>query len=182
MNMQVLSQAAIGRALDLSPAAMTKLKKQGMPVDSVQSAQAWRVARQNVAARKPTPTVLSEALAFPGQPAPLPVLDRPVQALDPRPAPLASDESHDMARTRREIAEANLAELKLAELNGRLVDRDAMRSAHARSALAFRDALLQLGARLAPLLAAETDQNKVQQLIDAEHRHALQQFSESGAA
>ena len=49
------SQAAIGRALGLSPAAMTKLKKQGMPVDSVEAAQAWRVERQNVAQRKPVP-------------------------------------------------------------------------------------------------------------------------------
>lgn len=36
------SQAAIGRALGLSPASMTKLKQQGMPVDSVTNAKAWR--------------------------------------------------------------------------------------------------------------------------------------------
>ena len=54
---QALSQAAIGRALDLSPASMTKLKKQGMPVDTVEAAQAWREARQNIAARKPAPVL-----------------------------------------------------------------------------------------------------------------------------
>jgi len=36
------SQAAIGRALGLSPASMTKLKRQGMPVDSAHSAKVWR--------------------------------------------------------------------------------------------------------------------------------------------
>lgn len=36
------SQAAIGRALGLSPASVSKLKGQGMPTDSVQNARAWR--------------------------------------------------------------------------------------------------------------------------------------------
>lgn len=36
------SQAAIGRALGLSPASMTKCKKLGMPVHSVEAARAWR--------------------------------------------------------------------------------------------------------------------------------------------
>lgn len=36
------SQAAIGRALGLSPASMTKCKGMGMPVHSVEAARAWR--------------------------------------------------------------------------------------------------------------------------------------------
>lgn len=36
------SQAAIGRALGLSPASVSKLKGQGMPTDNVQNARAWR--------------------------------------------------------------------------------------------------------------------------------------------
>ena len=36
------SQAAIGRALNLSPASMTKLKKLGMPVTDVEAARTWR--------------------------------------------------------------------------------------------------------------------------------------------
>ena len=36
------SQAAIGRALRISPSAVTKFKAMGMPVDSVQNAHAWR--------------------------------------------------------------------------------------------------------------------------------------------
>lgn len=38
------SQAAIGRALGLSPASVTKCKALGMPTDSVESARAWRQA------------------------------------------------------------------------------------------------------------------------------------------
>lgn len=36
------SQAAIGRALGLSPASMSKLKGMGMPTASVEAARAWR--------------------------------------------------------------------------------------------------------------------------------------------
>ncbi|MDP2680317.1 MAG: hypothetical protein Q8O85_16575 [Rhodoferax sp.] len=47
--MKQQSQAAIGRALGLSPASMSKLKGMGMPIDSVEAARAWR--RDNI---KPT--------------------------------------------------------------------------------------------------------------------------------
>lgn len=49
------SQNAIGRELGLSSANMTKLRKQGCPMDSVESVRAWRLERQNIAQRKPEP-------------------------------------------------------------------------------------------------------------------------------
>ena len=45
-NRDRLSQNDLAKALGLAPSAVTKLKKQGMPVDSVQSAMEWR--RRNV--------------------------------------------------------------------------------------------------------------------------------------
>ena len=45
-NRDRLSQNVLAKALGLAPSAVTKLKKQGMPVDSVQSAMEWR--RRNV--------------------------------------------------------------------------------------------------------------------------------------
>jgi hypothetical protein len=41
---RIPSQAAIGRALGLSPASMTKYKKMGMPVGSIEAAYAWRLS------------------------------------------------------------------------------------------------------------------------------------------
>lgn len=157
-----LSQAAIGRAMDLSPAAITKLKKQGMPVDSVESALAWRMARQNVAARKAMPVTLPRH-------APAPACAAPIVP--------ANDESHDQARTRREIAEANLAELKLAELQGDLVRAGAVRTALAKRAAALREALLQMPSRLVPILAADPDPGRMGQALRAEIVAALQQIS-----
>ena len=55
------SQAAIGRALGLSPASMTKGKAMGMPTDSVESVRAWRkanikpTAHAMMARRRPAP-------------------------------------------------------------------------------------------------------------------------------
>jgi phage terminase Nu1 subunit (DNA packaging protein) len=166
-----LSQAALGRLLGLSPAAITKLKGQGMPVDSVEAAKAWREARLNVAARKPSPpiqvepSIVSVPVAFP-----------PVATGD------FGDEDFQMARTRREIAEANMAEMKEAESGGVLIRIDAVRAAWAKSLAATRDALLQIPSRVAPLLAVESDVDRVGQILDAELRQAMTELTRSDVA
>lgn len=157
--MKPMSQAAIGRALGLAPATMTKLKHQGMPVDSVESARAWRNARQNIAARKPEPAAL---------PAPV------IVAREVTPDGFELDETHDAARTRREIAEANLAEMKESEQRGELIRVSAVEVVWAASLASVREHLMQVRARLAPLLAAESDMFKIDQLLDLEHTQALQ--------
>lgn len=154
-----VSQAFIARSLGLSGAAITKLKKQGMPVDSVESAMAWRVQRQNVAARKPLP---AQAQATAGSFPP------------PRSVPAAMpDEDHQAARTRREIAEANLAEMREAEERGELVRVAAVKSRLANVISSTRDSLLQLPARMAQVLSAEQDPNRVRDVLEAEIHQAL---------
>jgi hypothetical protein len=49
---RIPSQAAIGRALGLSPASMTKYKQMGMPVDSVEAASSWRMQHIKPTAHK----------------------------------------------------------------------------------------------------------------------------------
>ncbi len=160
----VLSQAAIGRAMNLSPAAMTKLKKQGMPGHSVEAAVAWRTARQNIAQRKAIPAPVLE-------------LVQPKAAPRQEPAPHTNDESQDQARTRREIAEANLAELKLAELRGDLVRASAVRAAAAKRYAGLRDSLLQLPARVVPLLVASQDASSMDKILRVEIVAALEQLT-----
>ena len=87
-----------------------------------------------------------------------------------------------MARTRREIAEANLAEMREAELEGKLIRVEAIRAAWAKRISATRDALLQLPHRLAPVLAAETEMERVSQLLDVELRQALTELSRDAVA
>ena len=170
------SQAAIGRALGLSPASMTKLKGQGMPVDSVASAQAWREARQNLAQRKPAPADLPPAR-------PVREADRIVVGGRPvfggsgggfdMPPDIGMGEDRDEARTRREIAEANIAEMEEARIRRELIRVSAVQSQMSVDYATTRDALLQIPARMGPLLAAEGDTAKVQTMLHAEIHQAL---------
>lgn len=169
---KAISQAAIGRVLGLSPAAMTKLKGQGMPVDSVASAQAWREARQNLAQRKPAPA--------PQPAARVDVAGRPVfggfDAGDFGDAPAFAGglgEDRDEARTRREIAEANIAEMEEAKLRRELIRVSAVQGQLATDYATTREAMLQIAPRLGPLLAAESDPAAVQNMLHAEIHQAL---------
>jgi hypothetical protein len=154
---------------------MTKLKGQGMPVDSVDSARAWREERQNIAARKPEPKPVQPSA---GNPLGLTSFPRP-----PSPEIIRTneikfdisemDEAHDEARTRREIAEANIAEMKEGELRGNLIRVSAVKATLAVVFATTRDALLQIPARLAPLLAADTDPASVQNMLHAEIHQSL---------
>ena len=152
-----LSQAAIARALDMTPCNLTKLKKQGCPVTSVEAVQAWREANQNIAARRPAPL-------------------QPGTEDDDSPG-----ESHDEARTRLRIAEADLLELKLAEERGEVIRVDAVKSALSVAMATAREALLQIPSRLAPLLAADTDPASVQNLLYGEIHQALEHLSGAGS-
>jgi len=78
------------------------------------------------------------------------------------------------SRSRREAAEAELAEIELAEKSGMVIQVKAVEAVWAQAMGATREHLLQIRARLAPLLASETDPFKVEQLLEEEHSRALQ--------
>lgn len=149
------SQTELAEALGMSKANVTKLKQQGMPVHSLAAAREWRARRQNIAARKP---------------------DAAAPAAPPPAAPAyVGSESFDEARTRREVAAANLLELELAEARGDLLRRDVMEQTVGALATGTREAVLQVVARLASLVAAESDPVKVRHMLEAELRQALDQ-------
>lgn len=81
------------------------------------------------------------------------------------------------SRGRREAAEAELAELKLAEQRGNLIQVKAVESVLSNALAGMREHLLQVSSRLAPLLANESDNFKVQALLDTEINQALQQLA-----
>jgi hypothetical protein len=88
------------------------------------------------------------------------------------------DEAYAESRSRRERAEAEMAELKLQEQLGLVVNADAVRAEYSKHVSAVRDAILQVPGRLAPMFAAEIDVAKIQQLLDAELRQVLTLFGE----
>lgn len=72
------------------------------------------------------------------------------------------------AKSKREAAEAAIAELKLAEMQGDLVRVQDVRAAHARRLTAARETLLQLPARVVPLLIADPTPAAMDRLLRAE--------------
>ena len=94
-------------------------------------------------------------------------------------APSAADDQpaadgYTVSRNRREAADAEMAELKLAEQQGVLIRVDAVKAALAAAFTSTRDNLLQIPSRLSAILAAETDAAKVHELLQAELHRALE--------
>lgn len=151
------SQADIARALGISPARVTALKVRGMPTSSVEAAAEWRALnlREHVH-RRPEPGVQPPAPAS---------VSAAVTAVAPAP-----DAGHEMsyveARRREAVARAVLAELEVRERAGELVRADEWSAALAKRVVAFREGLLQLPARLAPELAAASDQATAYRLLE----------------
>ena len=171
----MISPADLRLALGLSKQAISKNKKMGMPVDSVEAAQAWREARQNVAQRKPVPA----ATVF--EPPPPPRVEFHGQPVfGGASVGLLPGEDRDEARTRREIADANKAEMEEGKMRRDLILLEAVKRQMATDFSMTREALLQLPARMAPLLAAEKDPAAVQSLLHAEIHSAIETLA--GAA
>ena len=175
-----LTQSVLAAAIGLSKGRLSQLKAEGMPVDSIEAAQTWREARQNVAARKPLPDQVAAALqsiapqtTFPA----LPATRRPDPGAPPQGGAIdicdGLEEDRDAARTRREISEANIAEMTEARMRRELIRVTAVQAQLATEYATLRDALLQIPARMAPTLAAESDPAAIQTALHAEIHHAL---------
>lgn len=98
------------------------------------------------------------------------LIDEPAAAsaaATPAAAPGARSDYQD-ARTRREQAEAEMAQIELMERRGKVLDADSTVRAIADVHTAARVEVLSLPDRLAQLVAAEVDPRKVWQLINAE--------------
>ncbi len=162
-------QADLARSLGIDPALITRYKARGMPVDSLEAAQQWMA--DNVRSRVRTIGQADKPAAV--EPDTLPLL-----AADEAPPPLRDSQqaeslSYSVDRARRERYEADMAEIKLREQQGDLVRKADVRITMAERLGEVRTNLLQIPARLAPLVAPETDQGKVHAMIDAELRTVL---------
>ena len=205
-----ISQNAIGRALNLSSANMVKMKKQGCPMDSVESVRAWRAKHQNIAQRKPEPGDVSgsgvglghgrgDSVPAPGaeptggQAARAPGAE-PINGAEgagitamirARQVDDSGDyvsESFESARIRDKIAEANLKEVALAREVGKLLPLDQATRAALMAARGVRDALQASRRRLAPALAAATSVQECEELLRKDHINMLANLSSALAA
>ena len=77
-------------------------------------------------------------------------------------------------RIKSEVGRANLLDLKSKVEAGKYVDADEVRAAAFNRGRAVRDNLLNIAGRLAAVTAAESDERKCFELIDAEIKAALE--------
>jgi hypothetical protein len=145
------SIAAIAEGLGIDRRLAARYAKRGMPLSSVKAAGEWKV--KNVRPRV-TPGGAKAAAAAGGE--------------------------YADARRRLAVAEAREHELRLLLLEGTLVRRDVMRAELARRLSGLREALLQLPSRLRSVLAAETDEGKVHNLLEDELHAVLAQVASVG--
>ena len=90
----------------------------------------------------------------------------------------------DLVQERAILArhQGGIAQMKLAELRGELIQVAAVKAVWAARLTSARDALLQIPPRLAPVLAAENNLTRVNQLLEDEIRQALAELSGASEA
>lgn len=179
--MPFISKAAYARHRGCSAAAVTYAAKEGRITVNAEGMIDPEVADQEWARNsRARPSNVNAPPTYARPPAP----PRPPEAAPPAPPPAADpiDPGHvpdyQESRARREAAEADLAELKVRTQRGELVPAAAVRAEFSRQMASIRDGLLNIPARLAPVVAAESNLGKVQALIDGELRAVLAQLIE----
>ena len=80
------------------------------------------------------------------------------------------------ARTRREMAEAEQAELKLAQMAGRMLEKEPSIKAAETVFRQLRDAYMTVGRSVAPELVGLQDVRQIEVLINAEMRRTFERF------
>lgn len=94
---------------------------------------------------------------------------------------LQADPEYQRSRSRQAAADARTAEIKLAELEGSLIRVDQVKAELASMLAPVREGLLQIPARLAPLLAPQSDPGRIQTLLEIEIHNVLAPLSKASA-
>ena len=185
-----LTQAELARALGVSRQAIHKLVQAGKLVLGEDGRCDLETARAAISSGVHPGSKTAQALQA-AAPPPATVPDTTAQhVVIPAAASqfLGNADEHGMptnyhvARTLREAEEARMARLKREEMEGQLIRVSAVETAWASSLAAAREHLLQVASRLAPLLAAETDPLKIDQMLHEEHTQALQLLAGANAS
>lgn len=164
---QMVTQSELARHLGVSPTAVAKARDAGRitPIGDRYDLQValiqWdrnRQRRRNDQPKAPAAAGADERRA--------------------EQAPSGAGAEYWDAKTRRETAEASIAELKGAELRGDLVRRAVVEREFASRLVALRESLEVLADRLSAQVAAEADAGRCRQLLREEHRLALAAFVE----
>ena len=162
-----VSYSQIGSALGISKQAVGKLVKQGMPTDSISAARAWRVANLDVSRIKDSRQGGAPAAG---------VMDEgePVEAEQGG----ALSDAYRSARTEREQIRRDRERLELQREQGLVVDAAEGARLRFTEFRVLRDCLINIGPRVAPMVAAETDSIKCERIYSDALNEALKAFAD----
>lgn len=99
-------------------------------------------------------------------------LPAPVTSAEPN-QQLHADPTYLRSRSQQAEADARIAQMKAAELEGSLVRVDQVKAQLATQLAPVREGLLQIPARLAALLAAQSDPGRIQTMLELEIHQVL---------
>lgn len=164
-----MKQKELAELLNVSQAMVSRHVKAGMPITDLATAQRWRAENLEPSRTKSArlaPTTAPGPTAASGPPSPSLQDSGAINGIVPA-------ENHLQARTRRESAEADLAELRLGEECRELVRVSVVKDVLSVALATARETLLQIPSRLSAELAADTDPASVQNVLYGEIHRVL---------
>lgn len=167
---QLANQSGLARILGVSRQAINNLVKRNVLTSRPDGLIDVELARAAIASR-----VHPRGKTAGGKSDTIVVAAPP--SASPSAPPADAELSYHVAKTLREAAEAKLAQLRLKEELGKVIDADGALRAVSTIQLAARTEIMTLADRLAPLVAAETDLRLVHQIIQTEAERACEAIS-----
>jgi len=161
----LLTQAEYARRRGVNPSSISRLKARGV-----------LVVRNGLVDAVASDTLL-DGRAGAAEPEP-----EPAATQASRPAPIQPLNAYANARAADMNFRARLRKLELDAKEGRLIDAEAVRAALADAGRAVRDGILGVPDRLAPILAAESDQQRIHALLQTELKRELEGLTDAIAA
>jgi len=144
-----MNQTQLAEALGMSRQQLYRLKRRGMPVDSVESALSWRSKHLDPAWMSPEETKASSKA-------------KDIEEID-----------YHSSKALREHFAAKKEELEFKRMDNELMVAEDAHSAVAALMVALRSGLESMGSVLAPQLAASPDEGMCRRLVDDRVRSAL---------
>lgn len=167
-----LTESGLARELGVSRQAVHELVKRGIlskDKDGLIDEEMAKIALMN----RVRPSGKTAATLSAPDPAPAP------GATEPPAAEGSEITSYHVAKTLREAAEAQIARLKLAEMQGKYLDKADFERHLFTAGRMLRDTLTNCSRRIGAEVAGTTNPDECEAIIDREHRAALASFAQA---
>jgi len=169
-NIQRLTESGLARQLGVSRQAVHELVKRGVLSKDKDGLIDFELAKHALMNRVRPSGKTAASLQEPATP---PTTQTPDASTEPEIT------SYHVAKTLREAAEAQIARLKLAEMQGKYLDKADFERHLFTAGRMLRDTLTNCSRRIGAEVAGSTNPDECEAIIDREHRAALASFAQA---